>query len=200
MTITVRMLLIVAALGSAAPTLFAQGLLSQLSGHYEASLERLFAVEEEAGTYIARYSGSDFEPEMQIQFSVPFAHPCAVRVWYLERGAKPILTQLFNLLIRTPTLSQDEAISRFTVLQRTLDVPCDGHLAKLLQDTAKLSVPVPDQHSIGIDGVSYQLRASMGARRLLYETIGSAIGDPSSDPIVNWMSSVGVAIREALRE
>lgn len=167
--------------------------------HYDDIVEALFDIGSADNAYVLRYMLSDVEPEMQIVFSVPFDGDCSVRVWHLPEGSEPMFTRLWDMFAAAPSMSPEEALAKMVVSQRTLRFPCDGDVAQLLRRATSLAAPIPDHHTVGIDGVSYRLDAKMGSRQLSYRATGSAIGDPSDDPIVNWMSSVGLAIKDALQ-
>lgn len=167
---------------------------------YDALIERLFAVQEdEDGIYILRFVRSAVEPEMQIVVSLPFeGGRCSAKVWHLPKDASPLAIQLLD---RFDTLPPSRLYEGLVAIQTTVEFPCDGPLAKQLQEVPSVGVPIPKEYVIAIHGMSFQLEVRMGARRFELHTLaGRGLEGPyEEDPLLAWMATIGRAIRDTVR-
>jgi hypothetical protein len=163
---------------------------------YDALIDRLFAVPED-GVYILRFIRSSFEPEMQVVFSLPFADgQCSAKVWHLPKGTTPLLVRLLE---RFDTVPPPKLYEGLVATQATVQVPCDGELAKRLQEVSSFAVPIPRNYTIAVDGVAFQLEVRLGSTRVEFNAHTGGLDESYEDPLLDWMATVGRSFRAAVR-
>lgn len=163
--------------------------------YYDAIVDRLFSATEKDGRYVVAFGSGEHGGEMQIAFSLPFQQDCGLVVWHLPAGSPAIIEQVYDLFEKA-AFTPEEAAARVTVMRRRIAIPCDGDLARHLTGIRELALPVPRAYGVAIDGVWYRLTANLGSTRLLYENVGPSMGVPSGDPIIDYLGSLGLGIRD----
>ena len=174
---------------------------SDVGRQYDALIDRLFAVpEDEDDVHILRFSSSSFEPEMQVAFTLPFGTTeCHVRVRHLPTGARPLLSQFLDRIRVAPPLRPEAVAEGLSVTRTIVSVPCGEELAKRIEEISAMTMPVPRNYSIPIDGTAFRLEIRKGSRRLTFDAHAGGLDDAYEEPVLAWMASIGRAFRDAVR-
>jgi hypothetical protein len=111
-------------------------------------------------------------------------------VWYLPPGAPSIWNQLAELAKSNPALTADAAAASMKMSRKTVTAPSSSGLAKLLDKTSLLSIPLLNQNTITLDGMAYGITVRSTTEDMNLTLQGPQHSDESSSELIRWMGQV----------
>jgi hypothetical protein len=168
---------------------------------YDAVLDRLFQHDVQTGSpeIQLRYTYCDVG-EMQIVVRKLKSSDFQLDILYLPPGASNVWNQLAQLINSKPKLTANAAAVSIRMIRRTITIQNTTALAKLLDESGSLSIPLLHQNTITLDGMAYGIAVRSISEDMSLTLQGPQHSDESNSQLIRWMGRVRLGVESDLKE
>jgi hypothetical protein len=168
---------------------------------YDEVLDRLFQHDFQAGSQEVqlRYTYCDVG-EMQIVVRKLKYSDFRLDISYIPPDASNAWHQLAQLTNSNPKLTADEAVASIRMIRRTVTIQNATALAKRLDQSSSLSIPLLHPNSITLDGMAYGIAVRSISENLSLTLEGPQHSDESTSQLIRWMGQVRLGVEPELKE